>query len=174
VVKTCKEKPTAKKSLENLLKTLKKEVKKYEKISSQKRKLEDIFGLAYYQFGKELAEKLLKNSNIKGKYPYQKIISDGKQLGMMVKERGFISLTLDGGNRIKNSGKYWVEIYDDFALKGSVFAPGLKDCDKNIRIGDEVVVLRNKKLCGVGVAMMNGEEMKQVNYGEAIKVRHHI
>lgn len=155
--------------MEKLSKVLKKEVKEYEKVKPQNRKIEDVLSSAYYQFNRKPAENLLRNSNIRGKYPYQKIISDGKQLGMIVRERGLISLTLDGAERIKDTGTYWVEIYDDFELKGSVFAPGIKDCDENIRIGDEVAILRNKKLCGAGVAMMNGKDMKQSNFGEAIK-----
>jgi len=172
-IKTCIDKPTSKKSLEKLSKVLKKEVKEYEKVKPQNRKIEDVLSSAYYQFNRKPAENLLRNSNIRGKYPYQKIISDGKQLGMIVRERGLISLTLDGAERIKDTGTYWVEIYDDFELKGSVFAPGIKDCDENIRIGDEVVVLQKKKVFGVGVATMNGSDMKKLNYGEAIKTRHH-
>jgi len=93
---------------------------------------------------------------------------------MIVGERGFISLTLEGGKRILKVDGYNVEIYNDFRLKGSVFAPGIVDADQNIRIGDEVVVTSNKKLVGVGVALMNGEEMKQTNHGEAVKIRHHL
>ena len=71
-----------------------------------------------------------------------------------------------------SSKKYWVEIFDDFKLKGSLFAPGVKESDENIRVGDEVIVLQKGKLQGVGVAMMNGEEMKELSHGEAIKIRH--
>lgn len=170
---TCKDKSTSKKSLKNLSKTLEKILNDYDKVNYFERKKEDIKGFASYQFGRKIAEKLLKDSEIKGRYPNQKIISNKKQLGMIVGKRGLISLTLHGAEKMLESKKYWAEIYDDFTLKGSVFAPGLKDCDKDIRIGDEVAVLRNKKLCGVGVALMNGEEMKQSNHGEAIKIRHH-
>jgi archaeosine synthase len=170
---TCKKRPTSKNSLKNLLKTLEKIVDEYDKIKYFERKKEDIKGFASYQFGIKISEKLLKDSEMKGRYPNQKIISNKKQLGMIVGKRGFISLTLHGAEKMLESERYWAEIYDDFTLKGSVFAPGLKDCDEDIRIGDEVIVLRNKKLCGVGVALMNGKEMKQSNHGEAIKIRHH-
>ena len=93
---------------------------------------------------------------------------------MVVKERGLISLTLDGAKRLLKSNDYWVEIYDDFELVGSVFAPGVKNTDKKIRKGDEVIVIKNNKLAGVGVAQMNGQEMKSLNYGEAVKIRHRI
>ena len=171
-VTTCTKNPTSRKSLDTLCETLNATVNQFEKIKAQNRAIEDVGASAAYQFGRNTAERLLKDCVIKGKYPYQKIMYKNKQLGMITKERGLISLTLDGARRIADSGQYWVEIYDDFQLKGSVFAPGVKNADEAIRIGDEVIVLRNKKLCAVGVAMMNGNEMKESLHGEAVKTRH--
>ena len=130
--------------------------------------------LASYQFGKEIADELLKDCRIQGKYPYQKIMHNNTQLGMITKERGLISLTIDGAKVLAESGRYWVKIHDDFTLKGSVFAPGITDADESIRISDEVVVLKNNKLCAVGVAQMNGNEMRESTHGEAVKNRHRV
>ncbi len=171
---TCKNNPTSKDSLENLFDTLNILVNKFGKIKPQKRARDDLQALATYQFGKKIAIKLLEDTFIKGKYPYQKIIKNNIQLGMITKERGLISLTLDGAKKLFDSKKYWVEIYDDFTLKGSVFAPGVKNADSSIRIGEEVIVIKNKKLIAVGVAQMNGEEMKESKHGEAVKVRHRV
>jgi len=168
---TCVDTPTSDKSLIKLKTTLEKIEKDYDKIESQKRAYEEIKCLASYQFGKKNAEELLKNSRIKGKYPFRKIFEKNKQLGMVTQERGLISLTLDGARKIDD---YNVYIYDDFTLKGSVFAPGIKTADKNIRIGDEVIVKSKNQIVAVGVAQMNYEEMIQSNYGEAVKVRHKI
>ncbi|KYK20167.1 hypothetical protein AYK24_04005 [Thermoplasmatales archaeon SG8-52-4] len=171
-VKTCIDRPTSIQSLDNLSKELKITVENYKTVKLQDRLRENIQCLASYQFGNEIGEKLLRNCIIKGKYPYQKIFQNDKQLGMITKERGLISLTLFGAKLVENFNKYWVEIYDDFTLKGSVFAPGVKDADKDIRVGDEVIVTKQNKLIAVGVAQMNGEEMKNSFYGEAVKVRH--
>ncbi len=171
---TCIDNPTSKKSLDKLSSTLKKKVNLFDKIKSQKRLREDLQGFASYQFGRKTAEKLLKDCIIKGKYPYQKIMHNNTQLGMIIKERGLVSLTINGAERVAKSKEYWVEIYDDFTLKGSVFAPGVKDADKMIRVGDEVIVIKNNKLCAVGVAQMNGDEIKKSLHGEAVKVRHRI
>jgi archaeosine synthase len=171
---TCIEKPTSKESLNELSKILKNITKEYGKVSSIQKSYENFFTLACYQFGEKIAKLLLKNCRIKGKYPYQKIIDNGNQLGMITKERGFISLTIEGAKKIARCGEYWVEIYDDFTPKGSIFAPGIKNADGAIRIGDEVIVLQNKKVCAVGVAQMNGTEMKETDKGEAIKTRHII
>ena len=93
---------------------------------------------------------------------------------MITKERGIISLTMAGSERISKLNKYKVEIYDDFSLEGSVFAPGIKNADSSIRIGDEVIIIQDKKLRGVGVAKLNGNEMMKLNYGEAVKIRHKV
>ena len=164
--------PTSHESLERLLDILKKSTESYAKIKPSIRKKEDMESLASYQFGKEIADGLLKDCRIQGKYPYQKIMHNNTQLGMITKERGLISLTIDGAKILAESGKYWVKIHDDFTLKGSVFAPGVTDADESIRISDEVVVLKNNKLCAVGVAQMNGNEMRESTHGEAVKNRH--
>jgi len=171
---TCTGKPTSRESLDNLSKTLKNVTDKFERIDYKKRRIEDVFSLACYQFGEKIAEKLMQNCTIKGRYPYEKIFYGKQQIGMIVGERGFISLTLDGGKRILGVNDYTVEVYDDFQLKGSLFAPGILDADPSIRVGDDVIVTSNKKIIGVGVALMNGEEMKQLNNGEAVKIRHHV
>jgi archaeosine synthase len=171
-VLTCVDHPTSNTSLTNLLKILKETAGSYDKIKSQSRIKDDIECFASYHFGRKIAKDLLKNCNVKGKYPYQKIMYNSIQLGMITLERGRISLTNQGAERLVSSKKYWVEIYDDFKLKGSVFSPGVKNTDENIRVGDEVIVLQKGKLQAVGVALMNGEEMKESSYGEAVKIRH--
>ena len=173
-VVTCVDHPTSKKSLINLLKMLKETSESYDKTKSQMRMKEDINCFASYQFGRKTAKDLLKNCTIKGKYPYQKIMYNNTQFGMITRERGLISLTIQGAEKLIDSKKYWVEIFDDFKLKGSVFAPGVKESDVNILVGDEVIVLQKGKLQGVGVALMNGEEMKESQKGEAVKIRHKV
>lgn len=169
---TCNNDPISKDSLDKLLTILKKNVNNYDKVKPQERAKEDMKCFASYQFGRKIAENLLKDCVIKGKYPYKKIMHNNTQLGMITEERGLISLTINGAERVVKSKKYWVEIYNDFTLKGSVFVPGIKDVDDEIRIGDEAVVLKDNKLCAVGVAQMSGNEMKKSVHGEAVKVRH--
>ncbi|MEA2055925.1 MAG: PUA domain-containing protein, partial [Candidatus Thermoplasmatota archaeon] len=89
-------------------------------------------------------------------------------------ERGVISLTIGGAKRLGKLNRYCVEISEDFELVGSIFAPGVLTADEIIRIGDEAVVKRAGKVCAVGVAQMNGEEMVSSTFGEAIKVRHRL
>ena len=173
-ISTCIDSPTSTESLNELSNVLKKTTQIYKRGEPSQRAYENIKALAYYQMSKPLAEELLKDCTIKGKYPYQKIMQKNRQLGMLTEERGLISLTMEGGERLIDAERYWIEIFDDFTLKGSVFAPGVKNADESIRIGDEVIIRKNMTLCGVGVALMNGKEMVESRHGEAVKIRHHI
>jgi archaeosine synthase len=172
-VSTCIDTPTSPESLNALSDVLQKTTRMYDIIGRQQRTLENIQALARYQFGDDIATQLLDGCTIRGKYPYQKIMGNNRQVGMVTQERGLISLTLDGAERLAEAAHYWVEVYADFSLKGSVLAPGVKDADEAIRIGDEVIVKRQGKVAGVGVALMNGSEMKESRHGEAVNVRHH-
>jgi archaeosine synthase len=171
---TTKGQTTSIESLENLHAKLKKIVEDYEYVERKYKIFEEMRSIALFQFGKDIGSKLLKNTTIKGRYPNRKIFESNEQIGMLTEGRGLISLTLKGAEKISERTKYNVEIYDGFKLIGSVFAPGIKNADSSIRIGDEVIVKRKKKLVAVGVSQMNGEEMVESSHGEAIKIRHRI
>ncbi|UCG67919.1 MAG: DUF5591 domain-containing protein [Thermoplasmata archaeon] len=162
--------PTSSSSLEKLQKVLGEFVKPYEKVDRQTEQRERMMNFARFQFG-EAGCALVEGVVIKGRYPNLKIQKDKEQLGMLVGERGLISLTLEGGKILAEQNAYWVKIHD-FIPKGSIFAVGVEDSDKNIRIGDDVVVLREDELMGVGVAVMGPKEMVESNRGEAVKIRH--
>lgn len=169
---TCKDSPLSNDALQNLSTQLKTTVSPYKKVNHKTRVRENVQALASYQFGKEMAERLLSGAKIQGKYPYQKIWAHNVQRGMIIKERGLISLTMRGAESLGTINSYWVTIYDDFVLEGSVFAPGVQNVDTSIRIGDEVIILQNNQPIAVGVAQMSGAEMKTSTHGEAVKIRH--
>ena len=171
---TCIDNPTSDESLEKLRITLQESIVGFERIDRYERTRQNLESLACYQFGGEIGKKLLKDTKISGRYPDFRIIENNKQLGMLTKDRGFISLTLAGAKKIESSEKYWVEIADDFTPKGSILAPGILNADENIRIGDEVLIFRKKTLIGIGAAVMNGADMKNSSFGEAVKIRHVI
>lgn len=168
-IKTCIGHPISKESLEKLGNALK-IAEEFEDIKHTVRKKDDVKSILLYQFG-DVAEKFMKECNVKGKYPEYKIYYMEKQVASFSPKRGLFSLTLAGGKKLGRN--YWVEI-DDFIPKGSIFAVGIKNADDRIREGDDVVVYFREELRGVGIAKMNGEEMVEVNSGEAIKIRHHI
>jgi archaeosine synthase len=169
---SCIDHPTSDDSLENLYKILQESISSFEKVNRKDRQRENINSIAAYQFGKNTAEVLLKNTKISGRYPMLKITENDKQIGMLIGEKGYISLTFEGAEKISDICEYKVEISEDFKPKGSILSPGVVDADKSIRIGDEILIFRKKSIIGVGVACMNGSDMINLNYGEAIKTRH--
>lgn len=166
---TCTDRPTSGTSLKQLAERLSEITQCYDKVSGSERLREDMESLALFQFGNP-GKRLIEGSEIKGRYPNLRIFRDERQLGMLTKERGMLSLTLEGG-KVIGKDCYWVEI-DDFKLRGSVFAVGVKDAYSEIRAGDEVIIWQGNEVRGVGVAMMSAKEMVECRRGEAVKVRH--
>ncbi len=132
---------------------------------------ENMSSFAIFQFGED-GKALLEGTEVKGRYPRYKIIDGDEQRGMLVPERGLISLTLEGAQRLKEKNVYQAQI-DDFKPKGSVFAVGVREADHKIRPEDEVLVLHEDELRGVGPATMSGREMEDAEKGEAVRLRHY-
>ncbi len=132
---------------------------------------ENLTKFSEFQFGKG-GKALTDGAVIKGRYPYYKIFGDEGQRGMIVAERGLISLTIEGASILKEQKINLVEI-DDFVPKGTVFAVGVKDADNGIRPEDECIVVHDGDLRGVGPAVMSGPEMKVSDSGGAVRIRHY-
>ena len=82
-------------------------------------------------------------------------------------------LNLEGGEILKDLGIHVVNI--DFDLQtNTVFAPGIEKADHNIVPNDEVVVVRDDTVVGVGRAVMTGHEMEECGNGIAIKLKHRL
>jgi archaeosine synthase len=162
--------PTSKESLENLREELMRICNGLPNVSKDEDRLCEMKSIARFQFG-EGGELLLDGCEVRGKYPYLKIMEGDKQVAILTPERGMLSLTLRGAEKILPIRRNWVEI-EDFVLKGNLFVAGIRDADKSLRIGDEAVVLRDGSLKAVGIASMCGEEMVRCKRGEAVKVRH--
>ena len=168
--------PTSPASLQNLDNALREATKGMEGAGDYKTdRRETIRSVLTFQFGREIADAIMDEDTYGiGKFPYWKIMR-GKdtQLGMLTEERGMISMTLEGAKILAERNYHIVDI-TDFELKGSLFAVGVKDADPSIRIGDEAVVVCNGEVKAVGVAMMSGREMKELNRGVAVRIRHKV
>ena len=170
--------PTSTKSLENLKNTLK-ELKELvlnenpdnDNKSNKTRKQQFIHNykqLAKFQFNKDF---IPDDVIIKGRHRKFFVKQNNKlvQICSLNEENGLLVLTYDGGNLLGKTN--WVEV--DFKVKkGSLFAPGFKDCDENISVNDELVIIYDGKVIGVGRALMSGLEMKKAKHGSLANIRH--
>ena len=125
-----------------------------------------------FQFGIDTLKELdnLENPKIVGKFPFFKLV-DGTQLAMMVPKVNRISLTLAGGGLLKRMEKNRVFI-EDFKPSGDVFAVGIVKADNDIHVGDEVVVMYDEEIRGVGVAAMCSDELNLGKRGVGVRLRH--
>ena len=167
-VYTCKDgRPTSHESMENL----KMELKKHPKLKWKEKRLHGLRSIARYQFNTRDADALIPDgSRIVGRFN-QRIIHNDEQIATLLFETGFYSLNMKGGEILHDLGQKWVEI--DFDLKtNTVFAPGVVDADESIIPKDEVVVLRDDEVLGVGKAILSGKEMRDASVGVAVRLRH--
>ena len=161
--------PTSNASLGKLKETLVALCGTYDRIDPSMDRWAAMSSVSGFQFGPG-GEALLEDAHILGNYPFMKIMHRKEQRGMLNPERGMISLTIEGAESILPVMPKVV--MGDFELKGSLFAVGVADADESIRAGEEVAIMRNEKVVGVGVATMGGREMMDMRRGEAVKVRH--
>ncbi|OGS43121.1 MAG: tRNA-guanine(15) transglycosylase [Euryarchaeota archaeon RBG_13_57_23] len=135
------------------------------------------------QFGKGAGDVLngkridLVKSERTGKI--RNVIIDGMHAFSMRAGDGRFTLKLQGGRlllEVLKPPKMRVEIDDEpaeFAAKGNnVFAKFVRECDPDIRPGDDVLVVNSRgELAAVGRALMNREEMLAFKRGVAVRVK---
>lgn len=162
------ERPTSPDSLYNL----RMELKKHQKVNRREKTLHELKSIAKYQFGEGGEDFIPDNVKTKGMY-HKRILSDGVQLALLNKDYGMYRLNLAGGEILKNMGINIVKI--DFNLEtNTVFAPGIVEADHKIIPNDEVVVVNDDTVVGVGKAIMTGREMEECDNGIGVKIKHRL
>ncbi len=166
-VYTSSGKTTSPESINNL----KIEVKKHPKIKGRARTLHMLRSIARYQFNTKKADDLIPDDvKIIGRFD-RRLIRDGKQIATLHFNNGLYSLNLEGGEILRDIDVKWVKI--GFELKtNTLFSPGVEDAHKDIVPNDEVVILKDHEVVGVGKAILSGNEMKKASKGVAVKIRH--
>lgn len=134
------------------------------------RSSEEIQGMAGFQFGIP-ARGLFAGCAMSGRYPNVKVMRSGKQLASISQTNGMLVPTMDGAALLADAGIHVVGM-EEFELTGNLFAIGVESASPEIRVGDEVVVVRGGKPVASGTARMSAEEMVQSDRGEAVRIRH--
>ena len=139
--------------------------------------------IASYQFGRG-GEKAFPTTTRITKSPHthkiRHIYDHGKLLATLRAKDSFLALTVEGGKalqRIFKPPKLRVRVVpgvEEFIKKGGdVFAKHVRSVDREIRPGEEVLVVDGRdRLLAVGRAFFNAEEMLSFQVGVAVKVRH--
>lgn len=166
-VYTSEGKTTSRESMDKL----KMEVKKHPKIKGRVKTLHMLRSIARYQFNSKDADYLIPDDvKVLGRFD-KRILMDGKQIATLHFNNGFYSLNLEGGKILQSINKKWVKI--NFELKtNTLFSPGVTETDPDIIPGDEVVILKDDEVLGVGKAVLSGDEMMRATKGVAVKIRH--
>lgn len=164
---TCEDgKPTSHDSIYNL----RMELKKYKKIKKHDRTLNELRSISKYQFGSN-GDKFIPDDVIaKGRY-HKKIFSKNKQIARLNMDYGLYTLNLEGGKILLNNNINVIKINFDLQTN-TLFSPGVEEADPKIIPSDEVVIVKDDEVVGVGKAVLNGVEMEKSNSGMAVKIRH--
>lgn len=168
-VNVCEDgRPTSPDSLYNL----RMELKNHKKVTRRDKTLHELRSIAKYQFGENGDEFIPNNVKTKGMY-HKRILSNGTQLALLNKDYGMYRLNISGGEILKDLGIHIVNI--DFDLQtNTVFAPGIEKADHKILPNDEVIVVRDDIVVGVGRAVMTGREMEECRNGIGVKLKHRL
>ena len=162
------ERPTSPDSLYNL----RMELKNHQRVNRREKTLHELRSIAKYQFGEGGDRFIPDNVKTKGMY-HKRILSNGTQLALLNKDSGLFRLNLEGGEILRDLGIHIVNI--DFDLQtNTVFAPGIEKADHKIVPNDEVVVVRDDTVVGVGKAVMTGREMEECTNGIGVKLKHRL
>ncbi|MGB7123357.1 MAG: DUF5591 domain-containing protein [Thermoplasmata archaeon] len=134
---------------------------------------EELREVASVQFGRATAERLFRPPVRLAGRPWFQRLTDGRaDLATLREERGLFHLTVAGARRLLPGPPLSVEVEPALTLAGDLFTPGVRAADREIRVGDSVVLLRDGVLAGVGEAALPGALMRELGRGLAVRVRH--
>lgn len=160
---------------------IKLEKKVREKLKNRKSKSVDIAKerlkkIADFQFGKGAGELLTANAKVKKGMIFDK--KTNKLIARENKDYGYLELTLEGAERVLPLKKYFAKLsFNPEEIKGrtrNIFCSGIEDACKEIRPGDEVIVLYKNALIGIGKSLLSGEELVRAKKGLGIVVREFV
>ena len=148
------------------------ELKNHERVNRRDKTLHTLKSIAVYQFGENASDFIDDTTKTKGMF-HKKVISNGKHIATLNGNTGLYRLTLAGGEILKDLNINIVNI--DFNLEtNTVFAPGIVKADQKIIPNDEVVIVRDDTVVGVGKAVLTGEEMEKCSHGIGVKLKYRL
>jgi len=122
-----------------------------------------------FQFGYGAGQAVFRDeTQIKG---FQVVDPGDGLIATYDRNNGFLALSLVGAARLYERGRYIVTL--SFKPEtGSVFCAGIEGADPAIRPRDEVAVVFEDSVVGVGKAVLSGSEMMRASKGLGLSLRH--
>ncbi len=156
-------------SLKVLEKEVRERLKEFAPVKKD-RKTEALRKLCDFQFGQGSSKYLIKEGTTLRRY---QLLYDGKQIAAINPQTGCLAISIEGGRLLKEYGRHLVDVSFKPGTN-SIFSVGVDGADPGIRPGDEVIVIYEDEVVGVGKAHLNGEEMVRAKKGLAIELRHRV
>ncbi len=129
----------------------------------------DYKSMLAYQFGPWIV-KYLDNIKIVRSYNMDMVTKNGKALFVFNEKLGKFTLNRNGADIFLDAGKNIVYI-DDFRPTSYVFNAGITNATDDIKPGDEVILVHDSEIRGVGTALISYRAMIDLNHGAGVKVR---
>ncbi len=124
--------------------------------------------IADFQFGSGAGKALIPEG---ARVKRGRIFFEGEQVAAVSQRHGHLALTLRGGELLRSFSSYVVEL-SFFPESSNIFTPGIEWAGKEIRPGDEVIVVYADEVVGVGRALLSGDELKRATRGLGVVLRH--
>jgi archaeosine synthase len=160
--------------LSKSIQTLRNNLDTLESYSKQQWLIQKFRAITDYQFGKGIGEHLIPDGSVFRFRGFKELVEfEKKQLAVITKESGLLTLTLDGINRIVDHVQGLKVIFDGDEISGSaLYCSGINHADLTIKPGNEVFVFNNKdELLGVGKTNLTGRELQDLTYGLGVSLR---
>ncbi len=133
-------------------------------------KINDYKSILSFQFGQWILKYVSGNVKVVNNFHQDMLVLNGKILFVYNDKLGKFTITKESAKFFIEENKYIVKI-DDFLPTSNVYAMGIQNATNDIRQHDEVVLVHNGEIRGVGIAMMPYLAMNDLNEGIAVKVR---
>ncbi len=131
---------------------------------------EKLKAMAIYQFGSWIKPYL---EELKVTRMFNQLMltgTGGNPFFIFNPELGKMTIHRNAANLFLDNNRYLIEI-DDFKPTANIYAMGIKNCSKDIRQEDEIVIHHGGEIRGTGISKMSWEIMIKSRKGIAVKVR---
>ncbi len=134
---------------------------------------------ANYIYGKG-AGKILFDGTVRVEFSktgrFRRVYNDDKLIGT-IRNDGILALSIHAGKKLMklDMNKIFVGKNALNTIKyGRIYCKDVIDSSENIEAGQDVLIVHENKLIGIGKSILCHEELKNFKYGVAVKVRHKI